>query len=84
MSKSKGYTKAPADIAEAIKNSISIDDFLPSPAEIAEMIRKEETVPVTMKLKKKTVERYKEFAQTKGVKYQTFVSSVLDSYAQRL
>ncbi len=84
MSKSKGYTKAPADIIEAIENSIPIGDFLPSPAEIAEMIKKEETVPVTMKLKKKTVEQYKEFAQAKGVKYQTFVSSVLDSYAQRL
>ena len=84
MNKVKGYTKAPANIAKEIEQSVPVDDFLPSPDEIAEMIRKEETVPVTMKLKRKTVEKYKEFADEKGVKYQTFVSSLLDSYAQRL
>ncbi|MDD5095518.1 MAG: CopG family transcriptional regulator [Dehalococcoidia bacterium] len=84
MSKTKSYTNAPAHIAKGIDDSIPVEDFLPSPQEIVEMLSKEETVPVTMKLKKKTVERYKRFAQEKGVKYQTFVSSVLDSYAQRL
>jgi len=84
MSSTRGYTKAPADIAKEIEDSIAVDDFLPSPDEIADMIRKEDTVPVTMKLKRKTVERYKRYAQKKGIRYQTFVSTLLDKYAQQL
>ncbi len=84
MSKTKGYTNAPADIAEELENSVAIDDFLPSPDSIAAMLKKQDTVPVTMKLKKNTVDRYKKFAAKKGIKYQTFVSTLLDSYAQRL
>ena len=84
MSKTKGYTNAPADIAEELESSVAIDDFLPSPDSIAAMLKKQDTVPVTMKLKKKTVDRYKRFAAKKGIKYQTFVSTLLDSYAQRL
>jgi len=76
MSKTKGYTNAPADIAEEIENSVAIDDFLPSPEAIAESLKKQKTVPVTMKLKKDTVDRYKRFAAKKGIKYQSFVSTV--------
>lgn len=84
MSKTKRYTNAPKNIAEEIESSVSIDDFLPSPEEIASLIKKDETVPVTMKLKRKTVERYKRFARKRGLKYQTFISTVLDSYAKKL
>jgi predicted DNA binding CopG/RHH family protein len=84
MSKAKGYTNAPADIAEELEKSVAIDDFLPSPDSIAAMLKKQDTVPVTMKLKKNTVNRYKRFAAKKGIKYQTFLSTLLDSYAQRL
>lgn len=84
MNKAKHYTNAPADIAEELENSKSIDDFLPSPRNIAESLKKEKTIPVTMKLKKDTVDRYKRFAAKKGIKYQTFVSTVLDTYAQHL
>jgi predicted DNA binding CopG/RHH family protein len=84
MSRTKGYVNAPADIAEELENSIAIDDFLPSPAVIAETLKKQETVPVTMKLKKDTVERYKRFAAKKGIKYQSFVSTILDTYAKHL
>lgn len=84
MSKTKGYTNAPANIAEELKNSVAIDDFLPSPDSIAAMLKKQDTVPVTMRLKKNTIDRYKRFAAKKGIKYQTFVSTLLDSYAQRL
>ena len=84
MKISKRYTNAPKDIAEEIKNSVPVDDFLPSPQEIASMLKKDETIPVTMKLKRKTIKRYKEYAQKKGIKYQSFVSTVLDSYAKRL
>jgi predicted DNA binding CopG/RHH family protein len=79
-----GDTNAPADIAEELKNSVPIEDFLPSPAVIAKSLKKQETVPVTMNLKKHTVAQYKRFAAKKGIKYQTFVSTVLDTYAKHL
>jgi len=84
MSKAKGYSNAPADIAEELENSAAIDDFLPSPGTLAKSLKKQQTVPVTMKLKKDTVERYKRFAARKGIKYQSFVSTVLDTYAKHL
>ena len=84
MSKAKGYTNAPADIAEELENSVAINDFLPSPATIAESLKKQRTIPVTMKLKKDTVERYKRFAAKKRIKYQTFVSTLLDMYSKHI
>jgi predicted DNA binding CopG/RHH family protein len=84
MSKDKGYKNAPANIAEELENSIAINDFLPSPAIIAESLKKQKAIPVTMKLKKDTVERYKRFAAKKGIKYQSFVSTVLDMYSKQL
>ncbi|MBN1983691.1 MAG: hypothetical protein JW795_19305 [Chitinivibrionales bacterium] len=66
MSKAKGYSNAPADIAEDLEQSVKIDDFLPSPETIAESLKKQQTVPVTMKLKKETVERYKRFVYLPG------------------
>lgn len=84
MNKSNDYTNAPAEIARELKNSVVIKDFLPSPGIIAESLKKQETVPVTMNLKKDTLERYKRFATKKGIKYQTFVSTVLDTYAKHL
>jgi predicted DNA binding CopG/RHH family protein len=84
MNKAKGYTNAPADIAEELEKSVTVKDFLPSPESIAESLKKQETIPVTMKLKKDTVDRYKRFAGKRGIKYQTFVSTVLDRYAKHL
>jgi predicted DNA binding CopG/RHH family protein len=84
MGKIKGYTNAPAEIAEELDNSIAIEDFLPSPESIANLLKKQDTIPVTMKLKKDTIARYKRFANKKGIKYQTFVSSILDSYVKNL
>jgi predicted DNA binding CopG/RHH family protein len=84
MRNHKEYTDAPAAVAEELRTSITVKDFLPSPETIAAMIAKEKTVPVTMKLKRKTVDRYKMFARKKGVKYQSFVSALLDLYAQKL
>ena len=84
MNRNKAYTNAPAEIAEELAHSVAIEDFLPSPATIAESLKKQATVPITMKLKKDTVERYKRFAAKKGIKYQTFVSTLLDTYAKQL
>jgi predicted DNA binding CopG/RHH family protein len=84
MKKNKGYSNAPADIAEELENSIAINDFLPPPGIIAESLKKQKTIPVTMKLKKDTIERYKRFAVSKKIKYQSFVSVVLDMYSKHL
>lgn len=80
----KHYDSAPSDIAEELEGSIPVEDFLPSPEQIASMIQRADTIPITMNLKKKTLERYKKFAIKKGIKYQSFVSTLLDAYAQRL
>jgi predicted DNA binding CopG/RHH family protein len=84
MKQNKGYTNTPADIAAELQNFVPIKDFLPSPDKIAATLRKDATIPVTMKLKKNTVARYKHFAAAKGIKYQTFVSTVLDLYAEKI
>lgn len=84
MNRIKGYSNAPAEIANELRSSVAIDDFLPSPEIIAESLKKQETVPVTMNLKRDTVGRYKRFAEKKGIKYQTFVSTILDTYAKNL
>jgi predicted DNA binding CopG/RHH family protein len=81
---SRQYTSAPAEYAKEIEESHPMNDFLPSPEEIAAMVQKVETIPITMNVKKKTLEQYKKYAQRKGIKYQVFVSTLLDSYAQRL
>lgn len=82
--KKRHYSPAPADISEELKGSVPAEDLLPSPHRIAAMIQKAETIPVTMNLKKKTVERYKKFAIKRKIKYQAFVSTLLDTYAHRL
>jgi predicted DNA binding CopG/RHH family protein len=79
----KIYSSAPAGIAKELKDSVEVADFLPAPDHIASMIQKAEVVPITMNIKKKTLEKYKNFAQKKGIKYQVFVSTLLDTYAQR-
>ena len=84
MKMTRRYTKAPTRLAQDIETSLPVKDFLPSPREIAAMIRREETIPVTMKLKKKTIDQYKMYALKMGLKYQTFVSALLDRYARHL
>jgi hypothetical protein len=63
MNKTNDYSNAPSEVAEELENSVAIDDFLPSPGSIAESLKKQVTVPVTMKLKKDTVDRYKRYAK---------------------
>jgi predicted DNA binding CopG/RHH family protein len=69
---------------DELENSVAIDDFLPLPETIAAKLKKQVTIPVSMKLKKDTIERYKRFARKNGIKYQTFVSTILDTYAKHL
>ena len=84
MSKTRGYSDAPEDVAKEIEASVPVKDFLPAPEVFAAQLMKQESVPVTMRLKKATLERYRRYAKKKGIKYQAFVSSLLDAYAERL
>jgi predicted DNA binding CopG/RHH family protein len=80
MKKENGYSNAPADVAEAIKEAKVIDDFLPPPDEL---ILLDDTVKVTISLTKKSVDFFKKSANKQGVPYQTMIRKVLDLYSQR-
>jgi predicted DNA binding CopG/RHH family protein len=80
MKKTK-YTNAPKDIKEAIESSIEIEDFLPSPKEL---IYKEENVKVTLELSKRSIARFKQYAQKKGFPYQRMIRSLIDQYAEKV
>jgi predicted DNA binding CopG/RHH family protein len=77
MKKKTTYKPAPRDISEAIRVSDIIDDFLPAPEKL---IKKEDTVKITILLSKKSVHFFKEKARKFGVPYQTMIKTVLDKY----
>ena len=83
MRTKKSHTKAAA-LADKLENLDAMKDALPSPGAIAESLKKQKTIPVTMKLKQDTIVRYKKFAAKNGIKYQAFISAVLDMYAKHL
>jgi uncharacterized protein (DUF4415 family) len=73
------YTDAPPDVEAAMARSVIVaDDFLPSPAELAAMSKKEK---VTIALDRSTVEFFKSEAKRNGTKYQTMINRLLGSYA---
>ncbi|MDG5813544.1 hypothetical protein QA601_00490 [Chitinispirillales bacterium ANBcel5] len=84
MKKNESYSDAPREIAEEIKGSERIEDFLPSPDEISQSVKKQQTVSVTMNLKKETLEQYERYAQKQGIDYHSFISALLEKYAQCL
>ena len=57
-----------------------VDDFLPSPDELA---FKEDTVKVTIALSKSSVDFFKEKAQENDTAYQKMIRRLLDSYVDR-
>ncbi len=78
MKKKITYKAAPADIADAIMSSESIDDFLPAPELL---IKKEDNVKITISLSKSSVNFFKEKAKKAGVPYQTMIKTVIDRYS---
>jgi predicted DNA binding CopG/RHH family protein len=76
--KKTSYTSAPPEIAEAIKGSVIIDDFLPSPDKL---VFKEDNVKVTLELSKRSVSLFKRYAHKKGYKYQRMIRNLIDRYA---
>ena len=57
---------------------VRVDDFLPSPDKI---VLSEETVKVTIALKKSSVEFFKKQARKQHAKYQKMIRELLDQYA---
>lgn len=61
----------------AIESSERIEDFLPGPEQL---IKKEDSVKITILLSKNSVAFFKEKAKKTGVPYQTMIKTVLDKY----
>jgi len=80
MTKNAKYDDAPKAVAEAIRTSEVVTDFLPPPNEL---VRKEEQVKVTINLSKRSIEFFKRVAADEGVPYQSMIKSLLDRYAER-
>lgn len=57
-----------------------VDDFLPPPSDLLPC---EETVKVTISLKRSSVEFFKKTAKKNHAKYQRMIREVLDRYASR-
>ena len=74
MSAKVKYTDEPIGEIEVV------EDFLPSPDELA---FREETVKVTLSLSKSSVEFFKEEAQKRKTPYQQMIRRLLDSYVKR-
>lgn len=77
MKKKTDYKDAPGKISKAILASDIIEDFLPAPENL---IKKEDTVKITIQLSAKSVNFFKEKAHEQGVPYQTMIKTVLDKY----
>jgi len=73
------YSDAPPDIEAALDRSIVIPDFLPPPEKL---VMRREKQKVTIMLDKRTISFFKRAAKENGVKYQTMINNLLDSYAQ--
>lgn len=53
-------------------------DFLPTPAQL---VKKEETVKVTLSLSKASIDYFKALAQKNHTQYQKMIRTLLDKYA---
>ena len=71
MSKKIKYTDGPIDVVEVV------DDFLPSPEQLA---FKDDTVKVTLLLSKNSVDFFKNETNKYNTKYQKMIRNLLDQY----
>ncbi|TAL39176.1 MAG: CopG family transcriptional regulator [Spirochaetes bacterium] len=79
MKRKLDYTKAPKSVSLAIRESRVIADFLPAPEML---VKKEESVKVTILLSKASVNFFKSRAKMNGVPYQVMIKAVLDRYSE--
>ena len=71
------YETAPQGIGSAILSSLPVKDILPPPEEL---VKKEESVKITIALSKKSVEFFRNIAAREGVPYQSMIKSLIDRY----
>jgi uncharacterized protein (DUF4415 family) len=74
------YTKAPADVAHALKEATPLEDFLPSPDKLVLKQKKEK---ITIALDKRNVDLFKYYAKKHNAKYQTMINDVIGAYADK-
>jgi predicted DNA binding CopG/RHH family protein len=74
------YEDAPHDVEKSLKTNIRVLDFLPSPNQLVEKVRKEK---ITISLNKRSIDFFKKAADREGVGYQTMINNLLDAYVQR-
>jgi len=74
MNNKTKYTDEPMDDVKII------EDFLPSPQELA---LKEETVKITIALSKRSVDFFKDQASNYKTQYQKLIRRLLDEYVTR-
>lgn len=78
MKKKIKYENAPEGTGESILSSKVMENILPAPDKL---VKKEETVKVTISLSQKSVSFFKERAEKQGVPYQSMIKSLIDKYA---
>lgn len=80
-----GYTDAPPEVEEALRNAVPVDDrMFPSPEECAKAIRSRHKVHVSMMVDSETVETFRDMAGSQNVGYQTLMNEVLGAYARNV
>lgn len=77
MKRKTEYRRAPGSISRAIESSEKIEDFIPGPEKL---VRKDDSVRITILLSKNSVNFFKDKAKKTGVPYQTMIKTVLDKY----
>ena len=78
--KGEFYMKKQLDNNQPIGKLKIVDDFLPSPEELA---KAEEIQKVTISLNKRSIEFFKEQANKNNTKYQRMIRGLLEKYAER-
>jgi len=76
-----GYSDAPPEIEAAIRNSIPIEDFLPTPAELAQRSEKQR---ISIMLDVDVLGFFRQAAKENGVKYQTMINTLLRDYMESM
>ena len=74
MSKKIKYTDEPLKMGERVK------DFLPPPSKL---VKRHETVKVTLELTADSLEFFKREAQINHVPYQRMIRTLIDAYARQ-
>ena len=79
------YTDAPPDVERALDRALSGNvefvDFLPPPEQL---VRRQDRRKITIMLDSHIIDFFKRAAKEHGVKYQTMINNLLDSYVHHV